>query len=109
MCDSLGIDVSKVRNYDINTEDKDLADLENTYPSVSIAISAAVTAYGSIHISKIKKDILKANGNIYYSDTDSIVTDIELEKVVADMIHPKEIGKLKREYNVGIKRLFYLR
>lgn len=38
---------------------------------------------------KLKKDILKLGGNIYYSDTDSIVTDLDLEHCF--MIHSKEI------------------
>lgn len=31
----------------------------------SIAISAAITAYGRIHISKLKLDLLNRGGNIY--------------------------------------------
>lgn len=65
--------------------------------STSIPISAAVTAYGRIHISKIKLDILSKGGNIFYSDTDSIVTDMELPD---SMVNSKEIGKLKLENKV---------
>ena len=43
--------------------------------STSIVISAAVTAYARIHITNMKLDILKKGGRLYYSDTDSIVTD----------------------------------
>jgi len=50
------------------------------HKQVSVAISAAVTAYGRIHINKVKKDILLKKGNLYYRYTDSIVTDIELSK-----------------------------
>lgn len=41
--------------------------------------------------------MLDLGGNIYYSDTDSIVTDIQLP---AEYVDEKEIGKLKLEYLV---------
>ena len=40
-------------------------------------------------------DIFKYKGNIYYSDTDSIVTDMELG---SDLVDPKALGKLKLEH-----------
>ena len=64
----------------------------------SIAISTAITAYGRIHISKLKLDILKRGGKIYYSDTDSIVTNIELPQ---DYVSRTEIGKLKLEDKIS--------
>lgn len=64
---------------------------------MSVAISAAVTAYGRIHISRIKKSILLMAGSIYYSDTDSIVTNLELPK---QMVDNKALGKLKLEHFV---------
>jgi len=63
----------------------------------SIPISAAVTAYGRIHISKVKLDIINRGGKIYYSDTDSIVTNLKLPQ---ELISPTEIGKLKVEANI---------
>lgn len=45
-----------------------------------IVISAAVTAYARIHITLLKKDILQKGGSLYYLDTDSIVTGIQLDK-----------------------------
>lgn len=99
LCDSINIDITKARNYDLQYEENNdnIIDIENTYPSVSVVISAAVTAYGRIHITKLKKKILELGGDLYYSDTDSIATDIELPK---DMVDSKEIGKLKKEYFV---------
>lgn len=41
LCDSLGIDVLEAHNY-LNNEN--LEDIEETYQSVSVVISAAVTA-----------------------------------------------------------------
>ena len=65
--------------------------------NISIPIAAAVTAYARIFISKVKLTILENNGKIYYSDTDSIITDIELDKSIVD---PIEIGKFKLEYEL---------
>lgn len=83
---------AKTRNCLQNNSDM-IENNEVSYPSVSVAISAPVTAYGRIHINKIKKDILNLGGKLYYSDTDSIVTNIELPK---EMVDTKEIGKLKK-------------
>jgi hypothetical protein len=74
-------------------KDKEFQYIDNT----SIAISAAVTSYGRIHINKIKMYILSKGGSIYYSDTDSIVTNTKLSGI---MIDNKEIGKLKLEHKV---------
>lgn len=67
------------------------------YENSSVAISAAVTAYVRIHISQIKLDIMNMGGSIYYSDTDSIVTNIELP---SNFVSPTELGKLKLEHNI---------
>lgn len=57
-----------------------------------IVISAAVTAYARVYISKLKLDILKKGGKIYYSDTDSIVTNIKLPD---SLVSAKGLGLLK--------------
>ena len=92
ICDSFNIDFTKA-----------IKSLEgciknSTFEGVSIPIAAATTAYGRIHITKVKNQILKMGANIYYSDTDSIVTDIELP---SSMVDPKSLGKLKLEYEVA--------
>lgn len=46
---------------------------------------------------KIILDILKNKGEIFYSDTDSIITNIELDN---SMISPNELGKLKLEHKI---------
>jgi hypothetical protein len=69
---------------EINTEN-------NSTHNVSIAIAAAITAYSRIHMSQFKNN---PNINLYYSDTDSIYTDSELdEKFLSETI----LGKLKLE------------
>lgn len=74
--------------------DVELQHMANT----SIIISAAVTAYARIHITKLKLYILSRGGQIFYSDTDSIVTDIKLDNTMVDA---KELGKLKLEHLVS--------
>ncbi len=73
--------------------DKELQPINVT----SVVISAAVTAYGRIHISKLKLDILNRGGELYYSDTDSVVTNIELPK---HMVSVNELGKVKLEHSI---------
>ena len=62
-CKNLNISLSKVRNIlDIDL----IEDVKVGYPSVSVAISAAVTAYGIIHMSNIKEKITILGGKFYY-------------------------------------------
>lgn len=58
-----------------------------------------MTAYARIYISKLKLYILSLGGKIYYSDTDSIITDLKLND---KMISSNELGKLKLEHIVKI-------
>lgn len=96
--------VNKLDSKIIRTHDLDIIKLaskkkdeENSWHSAtSLVISAAITAYGRIHITKLKLEILRLGGNIYYSDTDSIVTDIKL----SDNLISKELGKLKLEHEI---------
>ena len=87
---SHGLDIIKISNQ---YKDKESSAIENA----SIVISAAVTGYARIFMSKLKLDILSKNGSIYYADTDSIVTDIKLDN---DIVDPKLLGKLKLEHTV---------
>lgn len=65
----------------------------------SVAISAAITSYARIHITRIKLYILNnLGGKIYYSDTDSIVTNVKLPDSMVDL---NELGKLKLEHTVN--------
>lgn len=66
-----------------------------TINTTSIVISAAVTAYARIHITKLKLDILNMGGELYYSDTDSIVTNIKLPD---NLVSANKLGLLKLEH-----------
>jgi hypothetical protein len=59
-----------------------------------------VTAYARVYMHKIKLAILSVGGKIYYSDTDSIVTDLTLERL-KETLGPKignKLGQLKLEH-----------
>lgn len=99
ICNKFNVDVNKAIKYNtIPVENK-----ESSFKGVSIPIAAAITSYGRIHINKIKLHILNQGGNIFYSDTDSIVTDTELP---SSMIDYKDIGKVKLEHKV--KRGYFI-
>lgn len=108
--DKLLVTYSKKQDYDIikshgldflkvlsDNKDKEISVINNSY----IVTSSAVTAYAIIHIRKIKLYILNRGGNIYYSDTDSVVTDIKLP---FKMVSSNELGllKLERQLSKGI-------
>ena len=83
---------------------------EHTFLDISIAVASAVTAYARIAMSKIKLDILKNGGSIYYTDTDSIVTNVILPEA---MVGPN-LGQFKLESvaDVGYfisNKLYFLR
>lgn len=82
---SHGLDFIKIVN---KFEDHALKGINVT----SIAISAAITAYAKIYITKLKLDILKLGADLYYSDTDSIVTN---KKLPTSMVSDKRLGLLK--------------
>lgn len=89
LIESLGLDLLKIAQ---KYEDKESIRPSNT----SVVISAAITSYARIHMNKLKLDILKTNGKIFYSDTDSIVTN----KRLSDKLTATEIGLLKLEHGI---------
>lgn len=93
ICEKFGYDYIKVlqeSSIDILKEN------ENEFNDVSLVISAAVTSYARILMGNIKLNILNKGGNLYYTDTDSIVTDIKLE----DYLVGNNIGQFKLEHEV---------
>lgn len=76
--------------------------------NIAVHISSAITAYSRIYMHKIKHKYAK---NLYYSDTDSLVTDIKLED---QLISETQLGLLKLEYKIisGLfiaPKLYYLK
>jgi hypothetical protein len=72
---------------------------DNTTHNVSIAVASSITAYSRIHMSQFKNN---PSINLYYTDTDSIYTDSDLDE---SFIDNKVLGKLKLE-NIGSKAIF---
>jgi hypothetical protein len=58
---------------------------------ISIGIASAVTAYARVYMSHFKNN---PNINLYYTDTDSIFIDSDLDKIFLN----NEIGNFKLEY-----------
>jgi hypothetical protein len=67
--------------------------------NVNVAIAAAITAYGRIHMSIFKNN---PKINLYYTDTDSAYTDSDIDE---SFINNTELGKLKLE-NTCKKAIF---
>lgn len=99
ICESHGIDYVKVY---MNSSDKIEMEKDKEFNDVSLTTAAAVTSYARIYMSKVKLDVLSKGGNIYYTDTDSLVTDKPLNH---DLIGDK-IGQFKLEYLV--KKAYFI-
>jgi DNA polymerase type B, organellar and viral len=95
ICEQHGLDYKKefVKSLKI----KDIKVFKETnFTDVSVAISSAVTSYSRIFMNKVKLDVLSKGGSIFYTDTDSIVTDIKLDASIVG----EELGKFKLEHEV---------
>jgi DNA polymerase elongation subunit (family B) len=74
-------------------EDKEDIDYKERI-NISVSIASAVTAYGRIHMSFYKMMCEELNITMFYSDTDSLYLDKELDTKFIG----KELGKLKLEH-----------
>jgi hypothetical protein len=88
----------------LNSESVDEKSITKSFKSVYIPIAAATLSYARINIFKLFKYILDNGGIIYYTDTDSIVTNLKLPE---DFIRaceagppPSQLGKLKLEHEI---------
>ena len=65
-----------------------------------MSTAAAVTSYARLFMSKVKLDILNKGGHIYYTDTDSIVTDIPIDESIisSKLRHMKLKSEIKEGY-----------
>lgn len=93
-CKEFNLDIVKVHRREIIENRAEITrGLKNL--ASSIVISDAVTSYGKIHMANLLKQIKDLGGDIFYTDTDSIVTNITLDK---SFVERREIGKLKLEH-----------
>jgi hypothetical protein len=89
-----GLDYLKVLN------DKNNSNLEkniHVFEDVSIIIAALVTSYARVFMLKIMLAIIESGGSIYYTDTDSLVTDFPLDKLNLNLVG-NELGQFKLVY-----------
>ena len=93
ICDDANVDY---KNTVLNSL-KNKEESEQTFSDVSIAIAASVTSYARIFINKVKLDVLNKGGNIYYTDTDSVVTNIPLDNKLVGT----DIGQFKLEHIIN--------
>lgn len=95
----LDSEIIKSNNLDIikilkKTKDREIQSLNVS----SVVISAAVNSYAKIYMQNLKLEILSKGGKLYYTDTDSIVTNLELDESFVDS---KALDKLKLEHLVN--------
>lgn len=107
ICDLNGIDYTKALRIDVRNDKS----IQKRFSSVSIYTASAILSYSRIHMSYLFKYIEENKGSIYYTDTDSIFTDIKLPD---HMIDDKKLGKLKLDseileaYFVADKQYYYI-
>nr|QGP74778.1 hypothetical protein [Russula griseocarnosa] len=85
------IDKVEIGDYYLITIKSNIENESNANHNINIAIASSITAYSRIHMSQFKNN---PDINLYYSDTDSIYTDSEIED---SFINNKVLGKLKLE------------
>jgi hypothetical protein len=107
------VDRDVCENYNVNylealAKEKVSEAKINSSNNISITTAAAILSYARIHVAKVMLDIKRAGGNIYYTDTDSIVTDIELPPTSdgVSRVHSSELGKFKLEHIIKEKCYF---
>jgi hypothetical protein len=107
-CVKSGLDYIEVLNKEKAREVR-IKDSSIGFESISTA--SAVLSYSRIYMLKVMIYILQNGGNIYYTDTDSLVTDIRLPE---SLCHPKTLGLFKLEaeieegYFIGDKIYAYI-
>lgn len=76
ICEKHNLDYYKV----VLKENKhNIIDNIDIFENTSIAIAAFTTSYARIFMNQIILKILSLGGKVYYTDTDSIFTDLDLE------------------------------
>jgi DNA polymerase elongation subunit (family B) len=77
------LEEGKVFNYNQINETEFMVDMENDLYDIkgkSIAVAAAVTSFARMKLYSVMKDIIDHGKKIFYSDTDSIITDCNIKE-----------------------------
>lgn len=93
VCEKYGLDFFEVKTKENSNESK--RKQSNDFSSISTA--SAVLGYSRIRMAEAILYVLNNGGKIYYTDTDSLVTDIKLPD---EWVSPNILGKFKLEHEV---------
>jgi hypothetical protein len=100
----------KLKEYGVVGDYRHLRVSEDNMSVTNVSVAAAITSYARIKLWKLLRDIKRGGGNVYYCDTDSVVTDACLERDhreiwtrynKAERDNGSEMGGLKNELGVG--------
>ena len=69
-------------------------DNDSTKMNVSVGVASAITSYARIHMQQYLQN---KDYNVYYTDTDSIVTDRPIDSTHIG----KALGQMKLEYQIS--------
>lgn len=97
VCSDHGLDYFKVLNNEKNNSN--LEKHLDIFNDVSIIIAAFIASYARVFMLQIMLEIVRLGGKIYYTDTDSIVTDISLETLNPNLVG-KGLGQFKLEHDI---------
>ena len=94
ICEYSGVDYISAYVENLKTKSRSkskISSSDDTYRNVSIVISSAVNSYARIYMQTIKLEILKRGDLIYYTDTDSLITN----KAFDDKLIGGQLGQFK--------------
>jgi len=98
--------------HDPNSEELNLLkEAANHLLGTNVAIASAITAHSRVMINNYKYYVKNQDGEVAYSDTDSLVTNVELP---ASMIDATTLGLMKLEHKIQLgyfvaPKLYYLK
>ena len=102
ICMEHGVDYIKtlLNNNNLNIENN-----IDVFQDVSIIVAVMITSYARVFMLKLMSKVINEGGSIYYTDTDSLVTDIPLENINPDLVG-SGLGQFKLEY--VIKEAYFI-
>lgn len=93
VCEQYNLDYNKVRTKENSGE----ARIRNVNNFSSVSTASAVLSHARIHMMKAMNFVMDNGGTIYYTDTDSLVTDFKLPE---EWVSSNILGKFKLEHFV---------
>jgi hypothetical protein len=98
--ESQGIEYCKAN---LNERSHNIDKFVDVFQYTSIIFSAFLTANAMVQMHKSKLSNLAAGGSIFYTDTDSIITDLSMDKLKEVMSEKvgSEVGQLNFEYSIN--------